>query len=97
MKQKELQYRGYVGSVQYSEEDGVFHGKLIGIRDLVSYEGETMELLEKDFRDAVDFYLDDLNDGESYDRAMEEHKKNPLTYSLEKVEKMIEEDTDAKH
>lgn len=39
------EYRGYVGSVEYSEEDCVFFGKLIGIRDLVSYEGKTLELL----------------------------------------------------
>lgn len=59
------EYRGYVGSVEYSEEDGVFFGKLIGIRDLVSYEGETLELLEKDYREAVDFYLANAKNSEN--------------------------------
>ena len=58
------EYRGYIGSVEYSEEDGVFFGKLIGIRDLVSYEGKTLELLEKDYRKAVDFYLANAKNSE---------------------------------
>ena len=34
-----IQYRGYVGSVEFSEEDGTFYGKVLGIRSLISYEG----------------------------------------------------------
>ena len=63
------EYRGYIGSVEYSEEDGVFFGKLIGIRDLVSYEGETLELLEKDYREAVDFYLANAKNSENSENA----------------------------
>ena len=51
-------YRGYTGS--FSEEDGVFHGKIEGIRDLVSFDGENINRLERDFREAVDDYLDYL-------------------------------------
>ena len=35
-----IQYRGYIGSVEFSEEDGLFYGKVMGIRSLISYEGE---------------------------------------------------------
>lgn len=52
-----IEYLGYVGSVEYSEEDGVFHGKLIGIKDIISYEGENKENLIADFHDAVDEYI----------------------------------------
>ncbi|MCL2219480.1 MAG: type II toxin-antitoxin system HicB family antitoxin [Chitinispirillia bacterium] len=52
-----LTYKGYCGSVEFSEEDDVFHGKLIGIKGLVSYEGNSVESLRKDFIDAVDDYL----------------------------------------
>ena len=34
-----IQYKGYVGSVEFSEEDGIFYGKVMGIRSLISYEG----------------------------------------------------------
>ena len=33
-----IQYKGYVGSVEFSEEDGIFFGKVMGIRSLISYE-----------------------------------------------------------
>ena len=35
-----IQYKGYVGSVEFSEEDGIFYGKVLGIRSLISYEGD---------------------------------------------------------
>ena len=34
-----IEYKGYVGSVEFSEEDGLFFGKVMGIRALISYEG----------------------------------------------------------
>lgn len=52
-----IQYKGYLGSVEFSEEDGVFFGKVQGIRSLISYEGETAKELLEDFHGAVDDYL----------------------------------------
>ena len=49
-----LQYKGYRGSVEYSPEDHVLYGKVLGVRGLFSYEGKTREDLEADFRQAVD-------------------------------------------
>lgn len=56
---KYLDYKGYTGSIEYSPEDGLLFGKVLGIKGLISYEGETGKLLEKDFREAVDVYLAD--------------------------------------
>lgn len=53
-----LEYKGYLGSVEYSAEDDCLFGKVIGIRGLISYEGNSVSELKKDFRDAVDNYLD---------------------------------------
>ncbi|MCL1895521.1 MAG: type II toxin-antitoxin system HicB family antitoxin [Clostridiales bacterium] len=53
-----LEYKNYHGSVEYSAADRVFHGKLLGIRSLVSFEGKDVDSLEKDFIEAVDDYLD---------------------------------------
>ena len=53
-----IEYKGYVGSVEFSEDDGVFFGKVMGIRAMVSYEGENAHDLVKDFHSAVDSYLE---------------------------------------
>ena len=50
-------YRSYVGSVRFSAEDEVFYGKLEGLKDLVSYEGQCVEELKRAFHEAVDDYL----------------------------------------
>ena len=52
-----IQYKGYVGSVEFSEEDGIFYGKVMGVRSLISYEGENEKELLNDFHNAVDDYL----------------------------------------
>lgn len=53
-----VEYRGYVGSVEFSAEDGVIFGKVQGIRSLISYEGTNVEELLNDFHAAVDEYLE---------------------------------------
>ena len=52
-----LAHKGYFGSVQYNQEDKVFHGKIEFIRALVSYEGTDVTGLENAFKDTVDDYL----------------------------------------
>jgi len=52
-----MEYKGYAGSVEYSDEDGVFFGKAQFIRALISYEGSSAEELRKDFHNGVDDYL----------------------------------------
>ena len=52
-----MEYKGYVGSVEFSGEDGVLFGKVLGIRALISYEGESGKELLADFHAAVDDYL----------------------------------------
>ena len=52
-----MEYKGYVGSVEFSEEDGIFFGKVMGLRALISYEGSTAPELVTDFHGAVDDYL----------------------------------------
>ncbi len=52
-----MEYKGYVGSVEFSEEDCIFFGKVMGIRALLSYEGSTAKELVSDFHGTVDDYL----------------------------------------
>jgi predicted HicB family RNase H-like nuclease len=52
-----LEHKGYNGSVLYSAEDRVLHGRILGIRDVVTYEGTDVSSLEGNFRSAVEEYL----------------------------------------
>ena len=52
-----MEYKGYVGSVEFSEENSLFFGKVQGIRSLISYEGTNASELVSDFHGAVDDYL----------------------------------------
>ena len=53
-----IQYKGYIGSVEFSEADSIFYGQVLGIRSLISYEGESARELLADFHGAVDDYLE---------------------------------------
>lgn len=53
-----LEYKGYKGSVEYSKEDNCLFGKVQGLsKDLIAYEGQTLDELRKDFEDAIDGHL----------------------------------------
>ena len=51
-----LTYKGFTGTVHFSAEDNVFHGKIEGIDDLVIFEGHSVEELIKAFHNAADDY-----------------------------------------
>ncbi len=54
-----LEYKGYTGTIEYSHEDNLLYGQVLGIRSLISYEGEIGRALEEDFKASVDTYLED--------------------------------------
>lgn len=54
-----MKYKGYWAEIQYSDEDECFCGSIDGLkRDSISFEGETVKELKKDFKDAIDHYLE---------------------------------------
>ncbi len=54
-----LKYKGYSGTVEYSEEDNCLFGKVIGMnKNLITYEGKTVEELKADFESGIDIYLE---------------------------------------
>lgn len=53
-----MTYKGYAGTVEYIEDDGVLFGRIVGIDDTVSYEGESVTELRQAFHDSVDDYLE---------------------------------------
>ena len=52
-----LTYKGYIGSVNFSDKDNLFFGKIEGINGLVNFEGESVSELRRAFQEAVDDYL----------------------------------------
>jgi len=52
-----IEYKGYIGSVEYSSEDKCFFGKLEMIDDLVTFEATTATEIEDNFQNAVDKYF----------------------------------------
>lgn len=57
-----LSYKNYNGTVEYSKEDNCLFGKVIGIKSLLSYEGDSVKELEEDFQNVIDTYLEDCEE-----------------------------------
>lgn len=53
-----LEYKKYYAIIQFSAEDDVFYGRIVGINDSISFEGTSVGGLKKAFREAVDDYLE---------------------------------------
>lgn len=53
-----LEYKSYYASVHFDASDEIFHGKVLGINDLINFEGTSVKELKKAFKEAVDDYLD---------------------------------------
>lgn len=53
-----MEYKGYVARIEFDESANVFHGQVLNLRDVITFEGESVTELEKAFRDSVDDYLD---------------------------------------
>lgn len=51
-------YKGYWTNSKYSEEDGVYYGKIIGTSDLVLFESDSIDTFEREFIAAVDEYIE---------------------------------------
>lgn len=52
------EYRSYRGTIEFSEEDDIWHGRLVGIDDIVAYAAPTKAALQATFEESVDEYLD---------------------------------------
>lgn len=59
MKNNYLQYRDFIGTISFSAEDECFFGKIEGIQDLITFEGESVKELKKSFHFAVDQHIED--------------------------------------
>jgi len=53
-----MEYKGYIGQVEFDDEANIFHGEVVNLRDVVTFQGATVRQLRKAFRDSVDDYLE---------------------------------------
>ncbi len=52
-----MEYKGYFAKVEFDDDDEIFHGEVINLRDVITFEGETVSELKQAFHDSVDDYL----------------------------------------
>jgi len=53
-----MEYKGYIGKVEIDEEVGILYGEVINVRDVITFEGTTVEEVQQAFRESVDVYLE---------------------------------------
>jgi predicted HicB family RNase H-like nuclease len=53
-----MEYKGYSAKVEFDSDADIFHGEVINLRDVITFEGETVKELKQAFQDSVDDYLD---------------------------------------
>jgi predicted HicB family RNase H-like nuclease len=53
-----MNYKGYMAKVEFDDEAMIFRGEVIGIRDVVTFQGKSVKEIEKAFHDSIDDYLD---------------------------------------
>jgi predicted HicB family RNase H-like nuclease len=54
-----MTYKGYLARIEFDPRDNIFMGKIIGIVDGITFQGETVKELKADFQAAIDHYLAD--------------------------------------
>ena len=64
-----MEYKGYVGQVEFDDDANIFHGEVINLRDVVTFQGASVQELRKAFEESVDDYLEFCEErGESPDK-----------------------------
>lgn len=52
-----MEYKGYLGRVKFDDEANIFHGEVINTRDVITFQGKSVEELKKAFEESVEDYL----------------------------------------
>lgn len=67
-----MKYKGYFGEVKYDSDAKIFHGEVIGLKDVITFQAKTVDQLEKAFKDSINDYLE---------WCVERNEKPEKTYS----------------
>ena len=52
-----MKYKGYIGHVEYDDEAKIFRGEVVGLKDIITFQGSSVEELEEAFKDSIEDYL----------------------------------------
>lgn len=53
-----MEYKGYIGKVEFDDEAGIFHGEIINTRDVITFQGTTVQEIRQAFTESIEDYLD---------------------------------------
>jgi len=52
-----MKYKGYLGEVSYDANAKIFHGDVIGLKDVITFQGTTVKEIEQAFKDSINDYI----------------------------------------
>jgi predicted HicB family RNase H-like nuclease len=52
-----MEYKGYIGKVEFDDEAEIFHGEVVNTRDVITFQGQSVAEITRSFRDSIDDYL----------------------------------------
>jgi len=52
-----MKYKGYLGKVIYDDEAKILHGEVVGLKDVITFQGTSTKEIEKAFKDSINDYL----------------------------------------
>lgn len=53
-----MTYKGYTGVVEFDDAAGIFHGRVLHLRDVITFQGTSVEELRREFQASIDDYLE---------------------------------------
>ena len=59
-----MKYKGYTGVVEFDDDVNIFHGEVIGMKDVITFQGESVVELKNAMAESVDYYLEWCNERE---------------------------------
>ena len=84
---KTIEYKGYKGSIEYSEMDGLFYGKVQGIFSLISYEGKASKSLFRIFM--VQWWADDKKHPTTDPKIRPQRREIPKNFDYPRILEML--------
>jgi len=52
-----MEYKGYIGKVDYDSDAKIFHGDVINTKDVITFQGTSVKEIEKAFRESIEDYI----------------------------------------
>ena len=53
-----MEYKEYLGKVEFDDEANIFHGEVVNIRDVITFQGQSVDELRQAFKDSIEDYLE---------------------------------------